>query len=674
MPNSVASPSLEQTYTQLKARVVELGRQYYTLDAPTVPDAEYDALFRQLQEMEAAHPEFDRRDSPTQRVGGDRLPYLAEARHDTPMLSLANARDAAEARTFVEGLARELGVAADTLVFCEEPKYDGLSCSLLYVDGVLVRAATRGDGQTGEDVTAQARTIASIPLSITAPAARLEVRGEVLMAKQVFQDINARRAEKGEAPLVNPRNAAAGALRQLDPRMTAERRLSFRAYGFANEDGLDWLEDASTKVSHLKALRDLGFPIFGDPHAVCGPDGVQAAFEAYARRRSALPFEIDGVVFKLNDVALCKRLGWTSRTPRWAIAYKFPPQEVTTRLNTIEIQVGRTGALTPVAHLEPVFVGGVTVTHATLHNEDEIRRKDLRVGDQVIVRRAGDVIPEIVGPVTEARDGSETAYIFPTYCPSCGAPAHKDPDAAVLRCTGGLQCPDQRLNALVHFVSRGGLDIDSLSEARLALFIEHRLLQHPSDLFQLSYEALSQLPGMGMVSALKLKRGIEDARHPPLNRFLFALGIPGVGASTARDLARHFGSIAALAQADESALLAVPEIGPATAGNIRAFFEAESNAEELERLLGYVSPETAPSGTGPVSLALTGKTVVITGTLSEPRETFAARIEAAGGKVSGSVSKKTHFLLAGEAAGSKLAKAQALGVTVLDEAAFNALL
>lgn len=663
--------SIQDRHIKLKDEIRFLDTHYYTLDNPLVPDAQYDALLRELIKMESENPGvLDLSDSPTQRVGAERLESLMPARHSRPMLSLGNAMNEGELCDFIDTVARELEAPADTIAFCGEPKYDGLSCSLTYVDGLLVQAATRGDGDVGEDVTEQVKTIRSVPLRLNVGKSRIQVRGEVIMPKAQFKRLNDLRRQTGQKLLVNPRNAAAGALRQLDPRVTAERGLSFIAYGFGDVDGF-YLEPYQR--AQLSQLHELGFRTSPYSHVVQGHEEAQEAFEKLQDAREALPYEIDGVVYKLNEIALQERLGWTARTPRFAVAYKFPAQEAVTTLTGIDIQVGRTGALTPVARLEPVFVGGVTVTNATLHNADEIRRKGLMVGDKVIVRRAGDVIPEVVEPVLSMRTGHETAFVMPTHCPSCGSSAHKDEDAAVSRCTGGLNCPDQRLNALEHFVSRAAMDIDALGPVRLHKFVQAGLISRPSDIFALTQHQVAALPGMGDTSASKLIEAINESTAPSLTCFIYALGIPGVGQATAKELARTFLSVDALQRADLDGLLAVPDIGPVTAGNILAFFENPDNQLEIARLMASVTPE-APSTVAAVGASLTGKTVVITGTLSRPRSEYEQMVEAAGGKVSGAVSKKTDFLLAGEAAGSKLAKAVALGVPVLTEASFVALL
>lgn len=661
-------------YLSLKQKVTELAHQYYVLDAPTVSDAEYDVLFRELQTFEAAHPEWVAPDSPTQRVGGALLKGFSEVKHLVPMLSLDNAMNAPEAVAFIERLATTLGKPAKSLVFFKEPKYDGASCSLVYEWGRFVNAASRGDGETGEDITAQVRTIQNIPLFISSLATvpRLEVRGEVLMPLKDLEAVNRQRVAAGEKPFVNTRNAAAGSLRQLDPAVTAKRRLRFFAYSLGYCDFADsGLVLPSAQSTRIEWLWGLGFEISSLGELVSGADEVQAAFERMQALRAELPYEIDGVVFKLDDVALQEKAGWSNRVPRWAIAYKFPPQEVVTTLLGIDIQVGRTGKLTPVARLSPVFVGGVTVANATLHNQDEIERLDARVGDQVVVRRAGDVIPEVSAVLAARRTQPLDAFVFPATCPVCGSPALRAEAEAHHYCTGGLACDAQRLHAVVHFASRLAMDIEGLGEGIVSRLQEAGLVKRPSDLYDLTPAALSQLDGFGEVSAVKLVGSIANSIGAPLHRFILALGIPGVGEATAKELARHFMTWEALSQAGFDTLLTVRDIGPGTATNIRWFFSHEENQAEVAKLAQVVAPAAVVRSS---AQHLAGKTFVITGTLSQPREAFKERIEAAGGKVSGSVSAKTSYLLAGAEAGSKLDKATALKVAILDEAAFEALI
>ena len=658
-----------EQYLKLKALVAARAHEYYVLDAPTISDAEYDNLFRELQETEAANPTFDKSDSPTQRVGGAPLPFLEPVRHLRPMLSLDNAMQASEAEAFVNSVAKELGISPDDVTMCAELKYDGLSCSLVYENGLFTQAGTRGDGDTGELVTEQSRTVQNVPLRLATSAARVEVRGEMLMTKRSFERLNAIQAAKGGKLYVNTRNAASGSLRQLDPKVTAGRRLTFFAYSFGECEGFT---PADSQRAQLQSLADFGFEISDTVRVVKGFRGMQEFFEHISSIRAQLPFDIDGIVFKVDSLAHQDTLGWNSRVPRWAIAYKFPAEEAVTKLEAIDHQVGRTGAVTPVGRLKPVFVGGVTVTNATLHNEDEIGRLGVQVGDYVVVRRAGDVIPEIVRALPERRDGTQFAYERPTKCPTCGAAVHKEEDKAVLRCTGGLNCPDQRLNAIIHYASRKAMAIEGFGDGTVEKLMEAGMLHRPSDLYRLLPSLLGALPGMGATSAKKLTLAAAQAISPELNRFIFALGIPNVGENTSKNLAKRFKSFAALRVATYDELVAIEDIGPTTAESVLAFFASEANAEELERLLTHVTPQEVQAPAEGATLV--GKTFVLTGTLSAPREAFAARIEAAGGKVSGSVSKKTQYLLAGADAGGKLAKAQELGTVILDEAAFEALM
>lgn len=653
----------------LVAQVEHHARLYYVQDAPEISDALYDQLFRRLQALEAAHPELALPNSPTRRVGGTRLPELAPFKHVVPMLSLANAMDAGEASRFVANCAEKLGVSPEAVEFAVEPKYDGLSCSLVYHDGLLVGAGTRGDGEVGEAVLAQVKTIYTIPLSIVDAfpngrvPERFEVRGEVLMEKAVFQKLNEQAAAAGEKLLVNCRNAAAGSLRQLNPEITRKRRLSFMAYGLGvcTADFTPPARQSDTLV----LLQQLGFTVSPEARVVVGATSVQAAFETMQTKRAGLPFDIDGTVFKLNLREQQDALGWNTTTPRWAVAYKFPPEEATTLLKAIDVQVGRTGVLTPVARLDPVFVGGVTVTNATLHNLDEVRRKGICVGDQVIVRRAGDVIPEVVGRATpESTFGIKWA--MPEFCPECGSHVVKDEDGVAYRCTGGLSCPAQRLTSLQHAVGRQALDIDGLSEATLQKLIDNQKITGIASLYHLTAEDFLELEGFAQTSAGKTVAAIQATRGCALKKFIFALGIPGVGASTARDLAATFLTWEAFRAASRDELLSVRDIGPKTADNICGVWAEASQAEAADALAAAVqpTPEEAQSGAQP----LAGMTIVITGTLSVKREVLAERLVAAGAKVSGSVSAKTSAVVAGEEAGSKLTKALALNVPVWTEA------
>lgn len=659
--------------------------QYYVLDAPTIPDAEYDALFSELQALELEHPELQTPDSPTQRVGGEPLSAFDSVRHRVPMLSLNNGFAADDVLNFdrrcAQGLGRtapaageqDLFSAADAVEYACELKFDGLAMSLRYEDGRLVQAATRGDGETGEDVTVNVRTIKAIPLKLRGQApAVLEVRGEVFMYRGDFDKLNERQAEAGEKTFVNPRNAAAGSLRQLDPRITAKRPLSFFAYGLGELQGVDRPPAHSVMLDGFAAL---GLPVCKDRAVVKGAQGLLDFYRDIGQRRDALPYDIDGVVYKVNALAEQERLGFVSRAPRFALAHKFPAQEMTTIVEDIEVQVGRTGAITPVARLKPVFVGGVTVTNATLHNEDEIRRKDVHIGDTVIVRRAGDVIPEVVGVVTERRPADARAFVMPTACPVCGSHIEKLEDEAIARCTGGLICAAQRKQALLHFAQRRAMDIEGLGDKLVEQLVDQGIVRTPADLFKLGVAKLAALERMADKSAANLVVAIDASRETTMNRFIFALGIRHVGEATAKDLARHFGKLDALMAADEAALLEVNDVGPVVAQSIAHFFAEPHNVEVIEQLraAGVHWAESEPVAKAPAPLS--GKTFVLTGTLpTMSREDAKELLEAAGAKVAGSVSKKTDYVVAGAEAGSKLDKAEALGVPVLDEAGMLALL
>lgn len=666
---------LNAQYEQLKQEAAYHAHRYYVLDDPVISDGDYDNLFRRLQTFEQDNPDLVTPDSPTQRVGGPLLNGFEEVQHQVPMLSIDNAMNAQEAADFARRLAAQLGVRAEELAFFVEPKYDGASCSIVYEHGLLTQAASRGDGFTGENITAQVKTIRNVPLKLQGfeDVPRFEVRGEVLMTKKDFLAVNEAQAAAGEKLFANPRNAAAGSLRQLDPSVTAKRALRFFGYSFGACDfGDSVLALPSLQSERIAMLKDLGFEVSTSTFSATGPAEIESVFQIMAARRASLPFDIDGVVFKLDSVALQDKAGWSSRVPRWAIAYKFPPEEATTTLLDIDLQVGRTGAVTPVARLQPVFVGGVTVANATLHNADEIARLGVLIGDRVVVRRAGDVIPEIVRVVTESRTGSERAFVMPTACPVCGSAVHQEEDKAVHRCTGGLNCEAQRLFAITHFASRLALDIEGLGEGIVQKLLDADLVHRPSDLFSLKAEVLAELEGMGKVSAKKLISRLAECRAPELNRFIYSLGIPNVGETTAKDLAKFFKTWSAFSQATQGQLLQVANLGPITADNVVSFFANAENAQEAQKLATQVQPKEVQVSDSAQIFA--GLTFVITGTLSLPREVFKERIEAAGGKVSGSVSKKTSYLLAGAEAGSKLTKAEELGVAVLSEEAFEALM
>lgn len=678
----VQATGLDQAAARVEAlRVLlnEANYRYYVLDAPTLPDVEYDRALRELQDLEAAYPSLLTPDSPTQRVGAGPLKTFAEVAHVIPMLSLGNAFSEAEVAAFDrrvrEGLERE----ASIIEYAVEPKFDGLAVALHYRDGVFVQGATRGDGVSGEDVTANLRTIHAIPMRLASanPPQWLEVRGEVLMLRRDFERLNANARDKGEKTFVNPRNAAAGSLRQLDPRISAQRRLSFFAYGVGRVEGTELPE---THAAVMDWLAELRLPVSDERRVVQGVAGLMAFFADLGARRDALPFDIDGAVYKVNRLADQALLGFVARAPRFAIAHKYPAQEEITVVEGIDVQVGRTGALTPVARLQPVFVGGVTVTNATLHNEDEVRRKDVRIGDSVIVRRAGDVIPEVAGVILERRPLRDLLtplhppFRMPEQCPECGAPVLRIEGEAAARCSNGLSCPAQRKQALIHFASRRAMDIEGLGDKLVEQLLAAGLVQTPDDLYALEPAQLAGLERMAEKSAENLKQGIDASRGRELARFIFALGIRNVGEQTAKDLARHFGQLDALMAADADALLEVPDVGPVVAASIRAFFAETHNQAVIERLRqahAWQDGEARRVAAG----KLAGKTFVLTGTLpSLTRDQAKAMIEAEGGKVAGSVSKKTDYLVAGAEAGGKLTKAQELGIALLDEAGLTALL
>ena len=670
----------------LRTLLNRYAHAYYVCDAPEVPDAEYDRLYQELEALEAADPSLITPDSPTQRVGAPALTAFAPVRHTVPMLSIRTETDttAGGAQAFDARVRRELGLSEDAppVDYATELKFDGLAISLRYERGLLVQAATRGDGETGEDVTQNIRTIPQIPLRLPeCDAEVLEVRGEVYMRRDDFAALNERQraliaaGAKNEKTFVNPRNAAAGAVRQLDSAIAAKRPLSFYAYGLGDVAG--WVIPA-THSELLDALSGLGLPVCTHRAVVQGADGLTDFHQKIATLRDALPFDIDGVVYKVNDRRLQQQLGFVTREPRWAVAHKYPAQEQLTQLLDIDVQVGRTGKLTPVAKLAPVFVGGTTVSNATLHNEDETRRKDVRIGDTVIVRRAGDVIPEVVGVVLEQRP-AEVGPPFDLYallqgrCPVCASPIEREAGEADWRCTGGLTCPAQRKQALLHFAGRRAMDIEGLGDKLVDQLVDAGVIGSMADLYdpqRLNLAALCTLDRMGEKSALNLLAAIEHSKTTTLPRFLYALGIRHVGEATAKDLARHFGSIERLMAAPEEALLEVSDVGPIVAASLRHFFDQPQHVAVVQQLqaAGVHWPEVVGQASD-VPRPLLGKTVVLTGTLPHlSRDEAKALVEAAGGKVSGSVSAKTHFVVAGEAAGSKFEKALSLNVEVLDEA------
>jgi DNA ligase (NAD+) len=672
---------------QLRQSLHEHGHRYYVLDAPTIPDAEYDRLFRELQAIEAAHPELLTRDSPTQRVGAAPLAAFASVRHAVPMLSIRTETDteASGAVNFDARVRRELALADDAppVEYVAEPKFDGLAMSLRYEQGVLVQAATRGDGELGEDVTQNIRTIGQIPLRLdtTAPGALpappvLEVRGEVYMGRADFEALNARQRAAGQKTFVNPRNAAAGAVRQLDPAIAAQRPLSFFAYGLGEVTPAEAGGPAmTTHHGLLQTLKYWGFPVSSLVTIASGATELVAYYERIARQRDALPFDIDGVVYKVNNLSLQQRMGFVTREPRWAVAHKFPAQEQLTTVQAIEVQVGRTGKLTPVAKLAPVFVGGVTVTNATLHNEDEARRKDVRVGDTVVVRRAGDVIPEVVSVLLDKRLPDVAVFTMPTQCPVCGSTAVREEGEVDHRCSGGLFCSAQRKQAILHFAQRRAVEVEGLGDKLVEQLVDSGVIRTLPDLYRLGLSALAALDRMADKSAQNIVDALQKSKQTTLPRFLFGLGIRHVGEATAKALARHFGSLDAIMDAPLERLLEVSDIGPVVAQSLRTFFEQAHNREVVAQLraCGLRWEEGAPAERAPTPLA--GKTLVITGTLPTlSRDQAKDLIEGAGGKVAGSVSKKTHYLLAGLDAGSKLDKARELGVAVIDENGLKELL
>lgn len=659
--------NVEQRLQELKEILHDHAIRYYVEDAPTIPDAEYDRLMRELLDIEAEHPDWITPDSPSQRVGGTPLSGFEPVTHDIPMLSLDNAFDDGELDSFYRRMSDRVP-AAKSARFCCEPKLDGLAVSLLYVDGVLVRAATRGDGATGENITENVRTIKSIPLRLSGSGwpTRIEVRGEVFMPKAGFDKMNAAALKKGEKVFVNPRNAAAGSLRQLDSRITAKRPLAFYAYSVGVIEGGELV---GSHYERFLQLKGWGLPMSPETKRVDSLEEVKAYYQDIMTRRADLAYEIDGVVIKVDAIDLQERLGFVARAPRWAIAYKFPAQEEMTLLNDVEFQVGRTGAITPVAKLEPVFVGGVTVSNATLHNADEIERLGVKVGDTVIIRRAGDVIPQIVSVVNEMRPDSARDIVFPTQCPVCQSDIERVEGEAVARCSGGLVCQAQRKEALKHFVSRKAMDVDGLGDKVIEQLVDKEMVTTPADLFRLRAGELTILDRMGPKSAQNIVNALQAAKQTTLPRFLYALGIREVGEATAMNLAHHFYNLDAIMQAPVEALIEVQDVGMIVASHVHAFFTQERNQNVVRDLidLGITWPDIeAKSEDTPQPLA--GKVVVLTGTLSQlSRSDAKAALQALGAKVTGSVSKKTDILFAGEAAGSKLAKAQELGIEVRGE-------
>jgi len=656
--------STADRYHDLQRELARLEHAYYVLDQPLVPDAEYDRLYRELLELEAQHPDWVTPDSLSQRVGGAPLKEFMEVKHSVPMLSLNNAFEESELIGF-DRRCRE-GLGLDHVEYACELKFDGLAISLRYENGVLVQAATRGDGASGEDVTSNIRTIRAIPLRLQGPNLPnvIEVRGEVFMHRADFEAMNKTAAKSGEKEFANPRNAAAGSLRQLDSKVTAKRPLSFFAYGLGALEPSQWLPSTHSELLNLYEV--LGLPVCRERTVVSSLDGLMKFYAGIAAKREQLPYEIDGVVYKVNSFTEQQQLGYVSRAPRFAIAHKYPAQEEITTVLGIDVQVGRTGAITPVARLAPVLVGGVTVTNATLHNEDEVRRKDVRIGDTVVVRRAGDVIPEIVSVVLDRRPSNTQVFVMPTRCPVCESHIERLSDEAVARCSGGLFCAAQRKQALLHFAQRRAMDIEGLGDKIVDQMVDLNLVRTPADLYHLGFAALVNMERMGEKSADNLLQSIAQSKKTTLARFIFGLGIRHVGESTAKDLAKHFGGIRALMDAPMDELLMVNDVGPVVADSIVSFMSEPHNREVIEQLL--VSGIEFQNEERITTVDLSGKTFVLTGTLPTlSRDQAKEMLEAAGAKVAGSVSQKTSFVVAGSEAGSKLDKATELGIPILDE-------
>ena len=662
---------LAERYRWLQLELARLEHAYYVLDAPLLPDSEYDRLYREMLELEAIYPHWVKPDSLSQRVGGVALSDFQSVQHAVPMLSLNNAFELKELEAF-ERRCRE-GLHLQQVEFAGELKFDGLAISLRYENGVLVRAATRGDGANGEDVTANIRTIRAIPLHLLGNSIPtvLEVRGEVFMYLRDFERMNQLAAEQGEKEFANPRNAAAGSLRQLDSKITARRPLSFFAYGLGELIPNSWLP--ATHRELLDRYIELGLPVCPERRLLKSVREMLAFYDEVGAKRASLPYDIDGVVYKVNSFAEQNQLGFVSRAPRFALAHKYPAQEALTTVLGIDVQVGRTGAITPVARLAPVEVGGVTVTNATLHNEDEVRRKDVRIGDTVVVRRAGDVIPEVVSVIPARRPKKATQFVMPSRCPVCNSHIERLTDEAIARCSGGLFCGAQRKQALLHFAQRRAMDIEGLGEKIVDQLVDLNIVRTPADLYRLGFNAVANLERMGEKSADNLIQAIEQSRQTSLARFIFALGIRHVGETTAKDLAAHYGNMSALMAATAEELLSIHDVGPVVADSIASFMAEAHNREVIEQLLASGMQLSVTEKT--LNTAVAGKTFVLTGALpSLSREDAKAMLEKAGAKVAGSVSAKTNYVVAGANAGSKLAKAEELGITVIDEAEMLALL
>lgn len=670
--NESQNLEIELRCISLRKLLAQYDYEYYVLDTPSVPDSEYDKIYRELQSLENLHPKLITPDSPTQRVSGSAVNAFNSITHRQAMLSLNNAFEDNELEAFDKRIRETLG--QDHIEYAVEPKFDGLAITLTYENGIFTQGATRGDGYTGEDVTHNLRTLRAIPMRLSGqnPPKLLEVRGEVLMFKRDFEKLNQTQLSKGEKQFANPRNAAAGSLRQLDAKVTATRPLSFFAYGLGAAEGVPQMGSHSVAMDYLAGLY---FPVSNERSVVVGLSGLLNYYKKIGQVREKLPFDIDGVVYKVNQFNQQNELGFVSRAPRWAIAHKFPAQEALTVVEDITVQVGRTGAITPVARLAPVFVGGVTVTNATLHNEDEVRRKDVHIGDTVSVRRAGDVIPEVVNVLLERRPANARRFEMPVACPECGSHILKQTDEAVARCTGGLFCPAQRKQAITHYASRRAMDIEGLGDKLADQLVEANLVHTLADIYKLDLTTLSNLDRMATKSAQNILDALQSSKSTTLARFIYALGMRNVGEATAKDLAKYFGNLSALMQANIDDLLAVNDVGPVVAESINNFFTEPHNQTVITELLkaGITWPET--DGRQLATGNLSGKTFVLTGTLPNlPRDSAKELIEAAGGKVSGSVSKKTDYVVAGSDAGSKLDKAQELGLAILDEAGLLELL
>ncbi len=662
-----------QKINSLRKKLNHHSYQYYVLDDPEIPDVEYDRLYHELQELEKQYPDLITKDSPTQRVGDKPLKSFSQVKHEIPMLSLDNVFDEDELNEFNKRIQQRLEITG-AIEFAAEPKLDGLAVSLLYENGVLVRAGTRGDGTTGENVTQNIRTIHSIPLRLIGDDVPgiLEVRGEVFMPKAAFEKLNRKAKENNEKEFANPRNAAAGSLRQLDPKITAARSLAMYCYSVGKVDGMSSIK---THSEMLDKLLRWGLPLCKEREVVSDVVGCMAYFNKMSEKRASLPYEIDGIVYKVNDLILQKNLGFVAKAPRWAIAHKFPAQEEITTVNAIEFQVGRTGAITPVARLEPVFVGGVTVSNVTLHNMDEVERKDVRVGDQVIVRRAGDVIPEIVRVVPGSRKKCADKIKMLDTCPVCGSDIIRQEGEAIARCSGGLFCQAQRKESIKHFASRKALDIDGLGDKLVEQLVDENLINHVDDLYSLTVEQVAKLERMGKKSASNLIDALQKSKETTLDRFIYALGIREVGEATAQNLAQSFGSLEAIMIADEQQLNEVPDIGPIVAAHINYFFKQTHNLEVIKKLRDANVKWDDIDVAEKQQQSLSGKTFVITGTLSTMgRDDAKKALQAKGAKVTGSVSKKTSYVVVGDNPGSKATKAEQLGVEILDEQALQNLL